>query len=121
LSRARLRAGLDAFRLRDAMALARARHRVRHGMQANSSFVGTVLAVVASALIAGAITVLTAATDQVEASAPIMGFYGDADRRPIGPQCSQQAWPYYEAHCVRDLRPQSTRGRSARVVTIDRQ
>jgi hypothetical protein len=77
-----------------------------------SNFTGALLAIFASALIAGTITVLTA-TQQVTASSQESAA---ADRRPIGPQCSQQPWPYYEARCVRDLRPLEAQGRIPRVV-----
>ena len=65
-----------------------------------------VLAVVAAAIVACFFTIITATADQVEASAPI-----------IGTQCSQQAWPYYETHCLRDRR--QSEARPARVVTTD--
>jgi hypothetical protein len=66
-----------------------------------------VLAVVAAAIVACFFTIITATADQVEASAPI-----------IGAQCSQQAWPYFEAHCLRDRRQSDAR--PARVVTTER-
>lgn len=81
-----------------------------------STLAGAVLAILVSGLIAGIITILTA-TQQVTAGSP----EGAAvDRRPIGPQCSQQPWPYYEARCVRDLRPLEAQGRTPRIVTPER-
>jgi hypothetical protein len=74
------------------------------------------MAIFASGLIAGIITILTA-TQEVTASSQESAA---TDRRPIGPQCSQQPWPYYEARCVRDLRPLEAQGRISRIVTVDR-
>ncbi|HXF89197.1 MAG TPA: hypothetical protein VNK48_12660 [Xanthobacteraceae bacterium] len=74
------------------------------------------MAIFTSALIAGLITILTA-TQQVTAGSQESAA---ADRRPIGPQCSQRPWPYYEARCVRDLRPLEAQGRIPRVVTTGR-
>jgi hypothetical protein len=65
------------------------------------------LAVVAAAIVACFFTIITATADQIEVNAPI-----------IGEQCSQQAWPYYATHCLRD-RWQSE-ARSTRVVTTER-
>ena len=66
-----------------------------------------VLAVVAAAVVACFFTIITATADQVEANAPI-----------IGTKCSQQAWPYFEAYCLRDQR--QSEARPARIVTTDR-
>jgi hypothetical protein len=74
-------------------------------------------AVFAAALIAAAITVIPGTSDEVEASPPVRVVKGDRlDIRPVGPACSQQAWPYYEASCVKG-QPQA---KAARVVTADR-
>ena len=42
-----------------------------------------------------------------DARAPRMGVKGDRlDLRPLGPNCSQRGWPYYEDECLRDrLKP----------------
>jgi hypothetical protein len=71
------------------------------------SFYRIVLAIVVAAIVACFFTIITATADQVEASAPI-----------IGAQCSQDAWPYYETHCLRDRRQSDAR--PARVVTTER-
>jgi hypothetical protein len=77
------------------------------------------LAVVAAA--AGAITVLHGAGDSVSANAPLNSGKGDRlDIRAVGPQCSQQAWPYYEVACVKDRRQAMSRAKPARIVTPDR-
>ncbi|MBV9632758.1 MAG: hypothetical protein JO230_32020 [Xanthobacteraceae bacterium] len=42
-----------------------------------------------------------------DARAPRMGVKGDRlDLRPLGSNCSQRGWPYYESECLRDrLKP----------------
>jgi hypothetical protein len=55
-------------------------------------------------LIGGAAMFADVAAD---ARAPRMGVRGDRlDLRPLGPNCSQRGWPYYEGECMRDrLKP----------------
>ena len=77
------------------------------------------MAIAAAAFIASAISVFTAATEPVEASASLVANRGELATQPIGPACAQQAWPYYERHCVRDLRPQTGQTQPTRTVTID--
>jgi hypothetical protein len=78
-------------------------------------------AIVFAGLIAGAWIVLPIASDPVVASAPLNSGKGDRlDIRPIGAQCSQQAWPYLEANCLRDRRTAMGQAKPARVVTADR-
>jgi MFS superfamily sulfate permease-like transporter len=85
------------------------------------SFYRIVLAVVAAALVACFFTIITATADQVEAGARSNVVSGNRlDERPIGPQCAQRAWPYYEAHCLRDLRPRNEQPKTVRVVTTER-
>ena len=55
------------------------------------------------------------------ASAPLHSGKGDRlDIRPIGAKCSEQAWPYFEATCLRDRRMAMGQAKPARVVTADR-
>jgi hypothetical protein len=78
-------------------------------------------AILLAALIAGAVTVLPGASDKVVASAPLNSGKGDRlDIRPIGAQCSQQAWPYFEASCLRDRRMAMGQAKAVRLVTPDR-
>ena len=78
-------------------------------------------AIVLAGLIAGAWIVLPINSDTVVASAPLNSGKGDRlDIRPIGTQCSQQAWPYLEANCLRDSRMVMGQAKPARVVTADR-
>jgi hypothetical protein len=78
-------------------------------------------ALVLAGLIAGGWTVLPVTSDKVVASAPLHSGKGDRlDSRPIGTQCSQQAWPYFEANCLRDRRSAMGQAKPARFVTADR-
>jgi hypothetical protein len=78
-------------------------------------------AVVLAALVAGTVTIFPGISDQVVASAPMHAGKSDRlDLRPLGNRCSQQAWPYFEAQCVRDPRMALGRARPARIVTADR-
>lgn len=88
----------------------------------NIRFSKAISAVSAAAVIAAAITILPGASDEVAASAPILNA-GKADRldlRPTGKDCSQQAWPHYEAGCVRNNRQAFGKASPVRVVSADR-
>jgi hypothetical protein len=54
-------------------------------------------------------------------TAPAPANKGDRlETRPANPVCTQQAWPYYEANCLRE-RPQGIEApRAIRLVTTDR-
>jgi hypothetical protein len=81
----------------------------------------TLSAVALAAVIAGVLTILPGTSDTVVASAPLNSGKGDRlDIRPIGVQCSQQAWPYFEAGCLRDRRMALGQAKPARIVTADR-
>ena len=84
-------------------------------------FFPSISALVLAALAAGGMTILPSFSDKVIASAPIHGGKGDRlDIRPLGDKCSQQAWPYFEAGCLRDQRFALGQAKPARVVTADR-
>lgn len=81
----------------------------------------SVSAIALAALIAGAITILPSFSEPVVASSPMNSGKGDRlDVRPVGTQCSEQAWPYFEADCLRDTRTAMGKVKPARVVTADR-
>jgi hypothetical protein len=82
----------------------------------------SISAVACAALIAGTAAILLPGfTDKVVASAPIHAGKGDRlDIRPLGTKCSEQAWPYFEANCVRDRFAAEGKAKAARVVSIDR-
>ena len=59
-------------------------------------------AVAIAAFIAAALSVLPGFAPQVEAAVPVVITKGDRlDIRPIGKDCSKQAWPNFEASCLR--------------------
>jgi hypothetical protein len=80
----------------------------------------TLSAITVAAFIAAALTVLPGFAPQVEASVPVALAKGDRlDIRTAGPNCSQQAWPNFEASCLRVAGTKTTI-REARLVTADR-
>jgi hypothetical protein len=84
-------------------------------------FAKTISVLVAAAAIVGGATVLSRATEKTSVTVPITSGKGDRlDIRAIGPDCSKQAWPYYEASCVKDRREAKSQAKPARIVTADR-
>jgi hypothetical protein len=82
---------------------------------------GSISAIALAALIAGTVTILPGFSDKVVASAPIHSGKGDRlDIRPLGAQCSEQTWPYFEANCLRGGRVTMGKAKAARLVTADR-
>jgi hypothetical protein len=80
----------------------------------------TISAIAVAAFIASALTVLPGFAPQVEASVPVALAKGDRlDIRTVGANCSQQAWPNFEASCLRVVGTK-TMIREARLVTADR-
>ena len=77
---------------------------------------------VTSAFMAAALTVLPGFAPQVEASVPQALAKGDRlDIRPVGRDCSQQAWPNFEASCLRVAgNKKAVAIKEARLVTADR-
>ena len=75
-----------------------------------------------AAFIAGALTVLPGfAPTQVEASVPVALAKADRlDVRPVGRDCSTQAWPNFEASCLRSAGAKATAIREVRLVTANR-
>ena len=79
---------------------------------------GSISAVALAALIAGTVPILASFSDQVVAKAPMHSGKGDRlDIRPLGAKCSENAWPYYEANCLRDTRAAIGKVKQARVVS----
>ena len=83
-------------------------------------------AVAIAAFVAAALAVLPGFAPEVEASVPHALAKGDRlDIRAIGRDCSQQAWPNFEASCLRVAGTKiatttTTTIRQARLVTADR-
>ncbi len=77
-------------------------------------------AVAVAASVAAVLTLLPGFAPQVEASVPQALAKGDRlDIRPVGRDCSEQAWPNFEASCLRQAGTRIT-AREARLVTADR-
>ena len=80
----------------------------------------TFSAVAIAAFVAAALTVLPGFTPTVEASVPVALAKGDRlDVKQVGRDCSEQAWPSFEASCLRAA-GSKTMIREARLVTADR-
>jgi hypothetical protein len=80
----------------------------------------TLSAVALAACAAAALTVLPGFAPTVEASVPQALAKADRlDIRPVGTDCSQQAWPNFEASCLRAA-GSKVLIRQARLVTADR-
>src|ERR1700733_6807721 len=71
-----------------------------------------------AAFAAAALTILPGFAPTVEASVPQALAKADRlDIRPVGRDCSQQAWPNFEAPRPRPARPQAAGGCEARAGT----
>jgi hypothetical protein len=77
-------------------------------------------AIAVAAFVAAALTILPGFAPKVEASVPQPLAKGDRlDVHPVGRDCSQQAWPNFEASCLR-VAGSRVMIRDARLVTADR-
>ena len=80
-----------------------------------------IYAIGAAAIVAGAFVIAVSVADQVDARGSLPGMKADrADARPLGENCSQNAWPYFEAFCLRDTRNSFGQAREVRFVSTDR-
>ena len=78
-------------------------------------------AIVVAAFVAAALTILPGFAPQVEASTPQALVKADRlDLKPVGRDCSENAWPKFEATCLRIAGTKITVVRQARLVTADR-
>jgi hypothetical protein len=78
-------------------------------------------AIAIAAFVAAALTILPGFAPQVEASVPhVLAKADRLDIRPIGRDCSQQAWPNFETSCLRVAGTKTMVIREARLVTADR-
>lgn len=81
----------------------------------------TAYAIAAAAIVAAAFVAFPSFAMQVEANARVPGAKTDrADARPLAGDCSQRAWPYFEAACLRDTRNAYGQARQVRIVSTDR-
>jgi hypothetical protein len=78
-------------------------------------------AIAIAAFVAAALTVLPGFAPQVEASVPVPLAKADRlDIHAVGPNCSQKAWPNFEASCLRVAGKKTATIKEARLVTADR-
>jgi hypothetical protein len=78
-------------------------------------------AIAVAAIVAAAITILPGFALQVEASVPAALAKSDRlDVRPVGRDCSQQAWPNFEASCLRSASSKAAPVREVRLVSAER-
>jgi hypothetical protein len=81
----------------------------------------SVYAIAAAAIVAAAFVATLSLTQPVEARGSAPGAKADrADLRPLAGDCSQKAWPYFEAACLRDARNPYGEARQVRIVSTDR-
>jgi hypothetical protein len=77
-------------------------------------------AIAVAGLLATTLTILPGLAPEVAASVPQPLAKGDRlDIRPIGAACSEQAWPNFEASCLRTAGTK-TAVHAARPVAVDR-
>src|SRR5215467_10453773 len=70
--------------------------------QGQDVMIKTAYAVAVSAIAASLFVAFPSLSPQVGASAPIVGAKGDrADIRPLGTECGEKTWPYFDAACTR--------------------
>jgi hypothetical protein len=80
----------------------------------------TLYAFAVAAIAAGCFIAFPSLSAQVQASAPSLDGKSDrADARPLASDCSQHAWPYFEASCLRDKRNPLGEARQVRFVPLD--
>jgi hypothetical protein len=74
-------------------------------------------AIAVSAIAVSMFVAFPSLSPQVGASAPIVGAKGDrADIRPLGTECGEKAWPYFDAACTRDARIPLVQPHDVRVI-----
>ena len=74
---------------------------------------------IAAAVIVGGATALSGASEKTPVTV-VISKTDRLDARFTGLDCSQQAWPYYEASCVKDRREATSQAKPARIVNADR-
>ena len=81
----------------------------------------TLSMIAAAAMGAAVVTFMPTFAPVADAGTPPQIVKADRiDFRPIGKACSEQAWPYYEAKCLRDRMQPGGQARTVRVISTDR-
>jgi hypothetical protein len=92
----------------------------RKGPWQGTVMIKAISAIAVAAFVAAALSVLPGFAPQVEASTPHALAKADRlDVHPVGRDCSQQAWPNFEASCLRAAGTK-TIIRQARLVATER-
>jgi len=93
-----------------------------HETTGTAAMLKSVYAIAAAAIVAAAFVATLSLTQPVEARGSTPGAKSDrADLRPLGGACSQNAWPYFEAACLRDGRNSFGQAHQVRIVALDHQ
>jgi hypothetical protein len=83
--------------------------------------INTAYAIAVAAIAAALFVAFPSLSPQVGAVAPVAGAKGDrADIRPLGIDCGEKAWPYFDAACTRDGRIPLAQPRDVRVIAAER-
>jgi hypothetical protein len=81
----------------------------------------TVYAIAVAAIAAACFVAFPSLSFQVEANSSLLGARSDrADVRPLGTDCGQKAWPYFDGACLRDARNPLVTPQDVRMVSADR-
>jgi hypothetical protein len=99
----------------------RAGNRARNRKTGIGVMLKAIYAIVAAAIVAAVFVATLSLSAQVEARGSVPGAKADrADIRPLAGKCSQNAWPYFEAACLRDTRNPFGQAHDVRLVSTDR-
>src|SRR4029077_9129541 len=80
----------------------------------------TAYAIAVSAIAASVFVAFPSLSPQVGASTRVVGAKGDrADTRPLGTECGEKAWPYFDAACTRDGRVPLAQPRDIRMIAAE--
>jgi hypothetical protein len=80
----------------------------------------TVYAIAVAAIAAACFVAFPSLSFQVEANSSALAAKADrADVRPLGRDCGQKAWPYFDAACTQNARNPLLTPRDVRFVTAD--
>jgi hypothetical protein len=80
----------------------------------------TVYAIAVAAIAAACFVAFPSLSFQVEANSSQLAAKSDrADVRPLGTNCGQKAWPYFDAACTQDARNPLVTPQDVRMVSAD--
>jgi hypothetical protein len=80
----------------------------------------TISAICAAAALAGILFLVPVLTPSVEAHVPEAGAKSDRlALKTYGSECSQHAWPYFEAECLRNAASPTRTLKAVRIITTD--